>query len=147
MTASPKEPAFEDFLFPPLAEAGEDVFSPRSSLLEAGAEGIEKACAGRPEIFAKPCNLPADRLNELYGTPARTKNAAANDGAPLSGELALRLHQADTLSPDELRRLRRDLALWHHPDRHAAELRDVTSDVMKGVNAMIDAALRKQRGN
>lgn len=144
MTAGPQIPSFEDILDQSALRPTDEVIARRSSPWEQGSEEIEKACAESPDVFSTRGSLPIDKLVAMYDDSPILQDDGA-ETRPLPGELALRLQQADLLSPDELRQLRRDLALWHHPDRHAPELQAVTGAVMKSVNAMIDEALRKRR--
>jgi hypothetical protein len=95
------------------------------------------------ELLSSPAYVPIGRLAQLYGDEG---SAAGHERArDLDQFLAEELHLNPDLTADELRRLRRQFAIYNHPDRVMASERDRATRRMALVNVLIDRALREKR--
>jgi len=110
---------------------------PESDAVSGARPGIEP-----DDMQAEPPRASAAReAPEAGAIHSDWEMPEASDPTSLIAELGLR----PQMTPDELKRLRRDFALRNHPDRLHPARRETASRRMKTVNALIDAALRRAR--
>ncbi|HVY43928.1 MAG TPA: hypothetical protein VG966_12910 [Hyphomicrobiaceae bacterium] len=97
------------------------------------------------ELLSSPAYVPIGRLAQLYGDGEEGSAAGPERARDLDQFLAEELQLNPDLTADELRRLRRQFAIYNHPDRVMASERDRATRRMALVNVLIDRALREKR--
>lgn len=95
------------------------------------------------ELLSSPAYVPVERLAQLYAEErsSRTPEKARELDQFLAEELRL----SPDLTIEDLQRLRREFAIYNHPDRVAAPERDRATRRMALVNVLIDKALRERK--
>jgi hypothetical protein len=95
------------------------------------------------ELLSSPAYVSVERLSQLYAEErsGRTPGKARD----LDRFLAEELHLSPDLTVEDLHRLRREFAIYNHPDRVDASERDRATRRMALVNVLIDKALKERK--
>jgi hypothetical protein len=95
------------------------------------------------ELLSSPAYMPVGKLAQLYSEEPASR--APERARELDRFLAEELRLSPDLSVEELRRLRREFAIYNHPDRVTASERELATRRMALVNVLIDRALREKK--
>lgn len=95
------------------------------------------------QLLSSPAYVPVGRLAQMYAEEqsSRRLEKARNLDQFLADELSL----SPDLTAEELKRLRREFAIYNHPDRVASADRDRATRRMTLVNVLIDKALKERK--
>jgi hypothetical protein len=94
------------------------------------------------QLLNSPAYVPAAELARMYVEQRGTGRQKSPQD--LDQFLADELRLSPDLSIEDLRRLRRDFAIYNHPDRVSASERALATRRMSLVNALIDKALKEK---
>jgi hypothetical protein len=96
------------------------------------------------QLLSSPAYVPVGRLAQMYADEqsGRRLEKARNLDQFLADELCL----SSDLSTEDLKRLRREFAIYNHPDRVTSADRERATRRMTLVNVLIDKALKEKKG-
>jgi len=96
------------------------------------------------QLLSSPAYVPVGRLAQMYADEQSSRRL--QKGRNLDQFLADELCLSPDLTAEDLKRLRREFAIYNHPDRVASAERDRATRRMTLVNVLIDKALKERKG-
>lgn len=95
------------------------------------------------QLLSSPAYVPVGRLAQMYADEQSSKRLQKSRN--LDQFLADELSLSPDLSTEDLKRLRREFAIYNHPDRVSSAERERATRRMTLVNVLIDKALKERK--
>jgi hypothetical protein len=96
------------------------------------------------QLLSSPAYVPVSRLAQMYAADQSGK--LLEKARELDQFLADELCLSPELTTEDLKRLRREFAIYNHPDRVTSAERERATRRMTLVNVLIDKALKERKG-
>lgn len=97
------------------------------------------------QLLNSPAYVPVGKLAQMYADEQAGRRA--DKARDLDRFLADELCLSPALSSEDLKRLRREFAIYNHPDRVSPAERERATRRMTLVNVLIDKALKEKAAN